>query len=162
MDEVHREATPKALLTLEGRPRTPAPPHHPNTISPHELDAEHPTLRNPRPEHDPQIFRTYPPIHLPSRRMSRGMSATCCSRIICPATMPAPTMPPSRHKHHTGSSRTHFFTWCAGAAGGGTCPSPCRPGNPCTGTSQQREQAASLRRCRPNISRRWVAERTLA
>ena len=34
VDEVHREATPKAPLTLEGRPRTPAPPHHPNTHSP--------------------------------------------------------------------------------------------------------------------------------
>ena len=32
VDEVHREATPKAPLTLEGRPRTPAPPHHPNTF----------------------------------------------------------------------------------------------------------------------------------
>src|SRR5690349_8035633 len=31
VDEVHREATPKAPLTLEGRPRTQAPPPPPDT-----------------------------------------------------------------------------------------------------------------------------------
>src|SRR3954454_6289729 len=37
VDEVHREATPKAPLTLEGRPRTPAPPPPPDSPSPNTL-----------------------------------------------------------------------------------------------------------------------------